>query len=128
MSTHPNNHSEPAENPAAQLFGMTTAFMQARAICTAAQFGVADLINENVHHIEDMAKRLSVQAEPLYRLMRALSSIGVFAEKPRKHFILTPMSKALLSDSPVSLRPCLTMMGDASWWQAWAYLCIPGIR
>ena len=40
----------------------------------------------------------------MYRLLRALASVGVFAERADKTFESTPLSDTLRSDAPDSLR------------------------
>src|SRR5262249_28867669 len=47
----------------------------------------------------------------LYRLLRALASIGIFAEDPDGRFRLTPLAECLRSDVPGTQRPAALLMG-----------------
>ena len=109
-------------HPVAQLFEMANGFMKSQAIYVAAKFGIADLLKEGPLGIEELAKQTGAVENALFRLMRALVGIGVFAENNNGGYELTPMSSALLSDMPVSLRPYLLLLGDRSWWNSWGNL------
>jgi O-methyltransferase domain len=49
-------------------------------------------------------------------VLRALASIGVFAERADGHFELTPLASTLRSDVKSSLRPFALSYGEAWWW------------
>src|SRR5262249_15123632 len=51
-------------------------------------------------------------APSLYRLLRALASVGVFAEDAQHRFGLTPMAECLRSDLPGSQRGLAVMNGE----------------
>jgi hypothetical protein len=51
-----------------------------------------------------LASALGVQARALYRLLRALASVGVFAEDQSGRFHLTPLAEPLRGDAPGSVR------------------------
>ncbi|MCC7424626.1 MAG: methyltransferase, partial [Planctomycetaceae bacterium] len=56
--------------------------------------------------------------DPLFRLLRALASVGVFAEGPSRTFSLTPTAQLLRSDVPGSQRSLARMAGGqqfAAW-------------
>lgn len=110
------------ENPGEMLFSLAASFMISRTICAAAQLGIADLIDRGVQHIDDMAKQLNADPDSLHRLMRALTSVGLFVESSPQQYELTPMSVILLEKSTISLKHCLAMMADKSWWDAWSGL------
>jgi hypothetical protein len=62
-----------------------------------------------------------VDARSLYRLLRALASIGVFAQDTNGRFALTPMAECLQADTPGSMRAWALMMGTYAY-QPWAEL------
>ncbi len=69
---------------------------------------------------EDLAGRCGADGESLFRLLRGLASLGVFAEsesQPR-HFVLTPLAELLRSDHPGSLRQFVRMLGGEHY-DAW---------
>jgi hypothetical protein len=109
-------------NPGMYIFDLATAFMKSRAISAAASLGIADLMASGHHKIDDLASCLDVNTEALSRLMRALASIGIFAQTDPEHYELTAPAMPLLKSAPVSLNACLSMMGDKSWWAPWGDL------
>jgi len=70
---------------------MIEGFWVSRAACVAAEFGVPDLLKSGPKEIEQLAERTGVHAPSLYRLMRALTSPGFFAEDNNRCFALTPL-------------------------------------
>lgn len=93
-----------------------------RSVCVAAKLGIPDLLAERAQTAEELAGQTSTHAPSLYRLLRTLASIGVFAENAEKKFELTPISALLRSDVPNSVRDFAVMMGEDWIWQAWAEL------
>ncbi len=98
---------------------MITGYWISQAIYAAAKFGVADHLKDGPRTIEQLAADTSTNADALYRLLRALASIGIFAEGPPRQFSLTPMAEALQSDIPGSKRALALMSGDEQF-RAWA--------
>ena len=58
----------------------------------------------------------------MYRLLRALASVGVFREDADRRFALTALGDCLRSDAPESLAPWAAHIGEAGLWQAWGTL------
>src|SRR5215211_5789551 len=99
---------------AAQLMDMIFSPVPAQALSVAAKLGVADLLKEQAKSADELAQALDVKARPLYRLLRALASVGVFREDESGRFHLTPLAEPLLSDAPDSLRGFAIYFG-ADW-------------
>lgn len=78
-------------------------FWTSRAIYAAAKFGIADLLRDGPKTIDELAVASGTHAPSLYRLMRALASIGIFAEENGR-FSSTPLAETLESGAPGSLR------------------------
>lgn len=96
----------------AQLIG--NGLYVSRALYVAAHLGIADLLAEQPRAIPDLAAAAGAQPRALYRLLRALASIGVFAEDEQGRFGLTPLGDTLRSDVPGSLR-ALALFNAAPW-------------
>jgi len=99
--------SAPAPNelpPPALMLQMIQGFWISRAIYAAAKLGIPDLLKEGPRNTQDLARATGTHASSLYRLLRALDSIGVFAEQSGDRFTLTPLGATLLTDVPGSLR------------------------
>ncbi len=107
--------------PSAALMQMITGFWVSSAIYVAAKLGLADQMAGGSVNADELA--LSVGAHPgaLYRLLRALSSIGVFTETESRFFALTPIGNLLRSDVPGSLR-AFSLAGREIGWEPWGQL------
>jgi hypothetical protein len=66
-----------------------------KPIYVAAQFGIADYLKDGPKHIDEIARHCNAHSPSLYRVMRALSSIGIFSESADGQFALTPMAELL---------------------------------
>jgi hypothetical protein len=74
------------------------------SIAAAAKLGVADRLAAGPAAIDDLARSCEAHPESLYRLLRALASVGIFREEEGRRFANTPLSEALRSDVPGSMR------------------------
>jgi len=84
---------------------ITTGAALSRAVCSIAEFGVADLIESgHPQPIEHLARASKTHEPSLYRVLRFLASHGLFKETGDRHFDHTPLSEALRTDSPGSYR------------------------
>jgi hypothetical protein len=95
--------------PPVVMLQMIQGFWISRAIYVAAKLGIPDLLNGGPQSSKDLALATRTHAPTLYRLLRALASVGVFAENSSAQdregrFALTPLGATLLTDAPGSLR------------------------
>ncbi|MBO0722409.1 MAG: methyltransferase [Blastocatellia bacterium] len=81
------------------------------ALSLAATLGIADHLADGPRGIGELAQATSTHPRSLYRLLRLLSSMGVFAEIQPDIFALTPLGECLRSGVPGSLRSMLMMSG-----------------
>jgi hypothetical protein len=65
---------------------------------------VADLLADGPVDHGVLAAATGANADALHRLLRALSSVGVFAEAAPGHFALTPLAALLRTETPDSMR------------------------
>lgn len=94
---------------------LISGFGVSHAVCIAAQLGLADLLHDGPKRSDELAKVTETHAEALRRVMRALASVGVFAEDSDGRFTLTPVGATLRSDVPGSLRAwARVVMGEES--------------
>ena len=108
-----------ATSPHAQLDRMITGYWLSQAIYAAAKFGIADLLAADTRSIDELAENTSTNPDALYRLLRALASVGIFAEGPPRQFSLTPLAEPLQTNVPNSKRALALMSGDEQF-QAWS--------
>jgi hypothetical protein len=90
--------------PIEQLMQFATGFIVSSALYTATKLGVADLLKGGAKSTRDLAASCGAHEDALYRVLRALASIGVFNEVSARTFALTPTSELLLADRNDSAR------------------------
>ena len=120
-----NEHDETAIadiSPSVTMFQMVRAFFASRAIYIAAKLGLADLLKDEPKSSEELAQATGTDASALYRLMRTLASVGVFAEDNQQRFVLTPLGATLQTDVPGSLRAWAILVLGEEHYQAWGDL------
>jgi len=92
-----------ASPPGHALLQLTFGYWISQAIYVVAKLGVADLLRDGPRSGEELARATGAHAPSLSRVMRALASIGVFAEVEGGGFRLTPLAEGLRT-GPDSLR------------------------
>jgi hypothetical protein len=106
-------------SPHQQLDQMITGYWISQAIYAAAKFGIADHLKDGPKSVAELARATSANPDALYRLLRALASVGIFAEGESHRFSLTPLAEPLRSDVAGSKRALALMSGDEQF-RAWA--------
>ncbi len=91
---------------------MVTATWLTQCIRVAAELGIADLVKDGPKRAEDLAAATSSNADALQRVMRALTSAGIFRETDAG-FVQTPLSELMIT-APGSMR-AWARMGGAPW-------------
>ena len=91
---------------------MLTGYWISQALYVAAKLGLADLLTSGPRSADDLAQATKTDAPSLYRLLRALASVGVFADDGSHRFSLTPLAECLRSDVPGSQRALAIMSGE----------------
>jgi hypothetical protein len=94
------------------LIQMITGFWISQAIYAAAKLGIADLVKEGPQPCEKLAQATGMPPQTLYRLLRALASVGVFREGEEGCFGLTPLAEYLQTGVPSSLRAFAIMQSE----------------
>jgi hypothetical protein len=85
-----------------------------KAIHVAAKFNIADLLAAHgPMNCSALADKSGADEESLYRLLRALASIGIFSKDQNGKFSLTPMAESLRDDSPDSVKAMAISVGNA---------------
>jgi hypothetical protein len=98
-------------SPQAVLGQMINGYWVTGAIHAAARLGVADKIAGSARPVDELAREVNADAESLFRLLRALAGVGIFAEGPARAFAHTPLSEALREGVPGSMRGLAVMTG-----------------
>jgi SAM-dependent methyltransferase len=91
--------------------------MVVQAIHVAAKLGVADLVAAGPKNVLELAEATRTDGPSLGRLLRALTSLGIFVEDPEGRYCQTELSDALRTDHPQSMRPLAMMLGAGFIWR-----------
>lgn len=102
MSSPANKQISPP--PAAeQMLQIISGFWTSRAVYVIAKLGIPDMLKSGPKTADDLASATNMHGPSLFRLLRALSSVGVLSAEGNS-FSLTPLSETLVTDAPGSLR------------------------
>ena len=109
-------------DPHARMRQLIMGFRASQFIYVAAKLGLADKLANGPCDAAVLAAAVGAAPQPLYRLLRALASIGILQESPERTFALTPLAHPLRSDAPGSLRSTALLYGDAVFWNAYGQM------
>lgn len=93
-----------------------------RCVYTVAKLGIADLVKDGSLHCDVLAAKTNTHSDSLYHLLRALASIGIFAETQPRCFGMTPLADCLQSNVNDSIVAEALLRGDEHYYQAWGDL------
>lgn len=108
-----------AETAPQQLDRMITGYWISQAIYAAAKFEIAEHLKDGARSVDELAHLTQTDAGALYRLLRALASVGIFSEGESRRFSLTPLAEPLRGDVAGSKKALALMSGDEQF-HAWA--------
>ncbi len=83
-----------------------------RAVGTFARLGLADVMEDGLADHAAIAAARGLIPDRLYRLLRALSTLGIVTEPTSGHFTLTPLGRLLSSHSPNNTRTTAIFLND----------------
>jgi SAM-dependent methyltransferase len=106
-----------SENLHDQLARLLSGYWYTQTIYVAAKLDLAELLKDSRRTVLELAEATGTDPRALYRLLRALASIGIFAED-QGHFSLTPLAECLLDPSTKAMA---TMRGEFQY-RAWGEL------
>ncbi|MEV3873173.1 methyltransferase [Streptomyces sp. NPDC049906] len=95
---------------------------RAAAVRAAVTLGLPEALGEAPATAEDLASAVGAHPVALRRLLRALTSHGVFAEDGKGSFVHTESSRALREDSPNSLKHLVLWCTEPWLWSLWGRL------
>ena len=78
-------------------------FWISRAVYVIAKLGIPDILNSGPKTAEELASATNTDAPSLYRVLRALASVGVVNSEDGR-FALNALTETLVTDAPGSLR------------------------
>lgn len=83
---------------------IVSGFWISRAVYVIGKLGIADLLQSGPKTAEELATATDSHAPSLFRILRALVSVGVLNSAEGGRFAQTPLSETLVTDAPNSLR------------------------
>lgn len=101
--------------PHVALLELVTGQWVAQSVGVAARLGVADHVPAGGAAAAALAKKVKAQPEALYRLLRALCTVGLFREDAEGKFFLTAIGQCLREDHPQSMRAMSILQSDINW-------------
>ncbi|ORW68185.1 hydroxyneurosporene methyltransferase [Mycobacterium saskatchewanense] len=101
---------------------MILAAWVAQGITAIADLGVADALAAGPLAIDELAGRVGADADALGRLLRAVISKGLFAQRDDGRYELNPMAALLRTDGPVSMAPMARFIGARQQREHWSLL------
>lgn len=108
-------------SPSEQMNHLITGYWSTQAVYVAAKLGLADLLKDGPRTVDDLAQATKTHAPSLFRLLRALASLGVFVADNQGRFALTPLAECLRSDASGSQRAVAIMSGEEQY-RTWGEL------
>jgi O-methyltransferase domain/Dimerisation domain len=94
------------------LFQMASSYWISQAIYVAAKLGIADLLKDRPLKCSEIAAIVGTDLRSLFRLMRALSSLGIFTQTSNGYFSLLPLGENLRADVSGSLKAIIITLGE----------------
>lgn len=121
----PRQPKSPGE-AAGQMIRLVTGYWTSQAIYVAAKLDIAERLADGPRSIDELAEATETHPRSLYRVLRALASIGIFTEQSDGRIAQTALSDCLRRDAPASIRSSAIMMGEEHF-VAWGHL-LDGVR
>jgi hypothetical protein len=110
------------KNPVHRMHELLGGYRTTQMLFVAARLGLADELADGPRSVSQLAAATASHPPALLRLLRALSSLGIFTERPEGTFELTVLADTLRADAPNSLRPVALSYGESWWWDAFGEL------
>jgi hypothetical protein len=79
-------------------------FWISRAVFVIGKLGIPDQLQSGPKTAAELASATNTHAPSLFRILRALVSVGVLSSADGERFAQTPLSETLVTDAPGSLR------------------------
>jgi hypothetical protein len=105
-----------------ELKRLINSYQLSQAISVAAELGIVDLLADGARTSDDLADATGTNKSALYRLLRALASVGVLHEEEGQLFALAELGQPLRSDAPDSVAPIAVWVGQPYQREAWSAL------
>src|SRR3954464_9558763 len=109
-------------DPAQPVFQVGVGYIASAALYVAITLNVADHLASGPKDVAELARLAGADEDALFRILRLLTSLGIFAEAGPRRFALTPSSELLRKDVPGSLRGIAAFLPDPFHFKVYASL------
>ena len=106
----------------AELARLIDGFRVSQTIHAAVDLGIPDLLAGGERTSDDLAEASGADPSALYRLLRALASLGILHESEGQRFALTQLGQPLRGDVPGSIQGWVRLNGREYLWRSWGNL------
>jgi hypothetical protein len=114
--------------PPFRLIQIGTAFWQSRALHVATRLDIASVLGDECLEVETLAPRVLAQPDALYRLLRMLTSMGIFEEASPRAFKNNAVSAYLREENPKNVRAMILMHNSVEMSRPWYEQLEQGVR
>ena len=112
-----------SESPAFErVMQLANGFALSSALYVATRLSIPDLLAAGPRPVSQLAAATGANEGALYRVLRALATVGVFAEGAQRSFALTPVSQGLRSEQPGSAKDMVLWLCNSFHFNVWAEL------
>ncbi|HEY6897450.1 MAG TPA: methyltransferase [Rhodocyclaceae bacterium] len=115
-------------SPPFRLMQIGSAFWQSRALYVAARLDIATALGDEEHNSEEIAARVTANADAIGRLLRLLVAMGVFEEQTAHRFRNNKISAFLRTDNPKNVRAMILMHNSDVMVRPWYERLEQGVR
>ena len=95
-----------------QLMQIAEGYLPSACLHVAVKLKIADLLADGPRPVEALASATGSNADALYRVLRALVSIGIFSEPQPRTIALSPAAELLRANAPGSIREMVLWMSN----------------
>lgn len=103
------------DNPQQYVTQLIGGYWAAQVACAAASLSLPDLMAKGPMTAEGLAAGADAHAPSVYRLLRAMVSLGLCTQEADGRFALTPAGDCLRIDTPASVRGRAVFIGERLW-------------
>ncbi|KAF0684360.1 Aste57867_23673 [Aphanomyces stellatus] len=114
IATSPN-----MADPALQVFECVRNLWATRCLSTVASLKIPDFLRDGPRTSKDIAEHFNLHEDSVFRLLRAVSTMGFLEHSGSNVFALTATGECLISDVPGSMRAYLVTMCAPGHWLPW---------
>ncbi len=109
-------------NPQDTVLDLLYGRWRSQTLYAGVKLGIFEVIGDEPLRATDVARELHLDSALLYRLLRALGSLGLLNEQPEHRFSTTEAGDLLRSGHPLSLRDLILLREGLEHTAVWKHL------